>query len=66
MNHIDGHVHSVELGQTSHIEFPAIALVVSGGHTELLLAHTHNCYTLIGKTQDDAAARAFYKLPKIF
>ncbi|OGH79077.1 MAG: tRNA (adenosine(37)-N6)-threonylcarbamoyltransferase complex transferase subunit TsaD [Candidatus Magasanikbacteria bacterium RIFCSPHIGHO2_02_FULL_48_18] len=65
VNHIDGHVHSVELGQTSHIEFPAIALVVSGGHTELLLAHTHNCYTLIGKTQDDAAGEAFDKVAKL-
>lgn len=41
--------------------FPAIALIVSGGHTELILIKTHGSYKLLGRTRDDAAGEAFDK-----
>ncbi len=63
VNHIDGHLHSVELEQP--IQFPALALVVSGGHTELVLMRDHGDYTKIGKTRDDAVGECFDKCAKI-
>ncbi len=70
VNHIDGHVHSVEAQNPksevrSQIEFPALCLIVSGGHTELLLSSEHNMYSLIGKTRDDAAGECFDKVGKL-
>jgi len=64
-NHIDGHIHSVMLGKQTDIQFPAIALIVSGGHTELLLMKDHGNYELLGKTRDDAAGEAFDKVAKL-
>ncbi len=46
-------------------EFPALALIVSGGHTELVLMKKHIDYTIIGATRDDAAGEAFDKVAKI-
>lgn len=63
VNHIDGHLHSVELEQP--IQFPALALVVSGGHTELIFMRDHGDYTKIGKTRDDAIGECFDKCAKI-
>jgi N6-L-threonylcarbamoyladenine synthase len=63
VNHIDGHLHSVELEQP--IQFPALALVVSGGHTELILMRDHGDYTKIGKTRDDAVGECFDKCAKM-
>jgi len=63
VNHIDGHIHSVEID--SPITLPAVALTVSGGHTELILMHGHGDYELIGKTRDDAAGEAFDKIAKL-
>ncbi len=69
VNHIDGHVHSVEIphaeSKKQRIEFPALCLVVSGGHTELLFTREHGSYELIGKTMDDAAGEAFDKVGKL-
>ncbi len=64
INHIEGHIHSVLL-DNQKIEFPAIALIVSGGHTELILMKNHGQYELIGKTTDDAAGEAFDKVAKL-
>ena len=64
VNHIEGHIHSV-LAQNNKIEFPALCLVVSGGHTELIVMRDHGDYTKIGKTLDDAAGECFDKAAKL-
>ncbi len=97
VNHIDGHIHSVEVrpqqsdfrlqqstaevrkpksevnpwpksesrSLKSVIAFPALALVVSGGHTELALLKDHGDYQIIGRTNDDAAGECFDKVAKL-
>ena len=47
------------------IEFPAVALVVSGGHTELILVEEWGRYRTLGRTRDDAAGEAFDKVAKL-
>lgn len=65
-NHMDGHVHSVQIKPTiTPIQFPALALLVSGGHTELLLMHDHGHYEKLGTTRDDAAGECFDKVGKL-
>src|SRR5438045_2556320 len=63
VNHIEGHIHAVILG--SQVELPALALVVSGGHTHLFEVHPDFRYRLLGKTRDDAAGEAFDKVAKL-
>ncbi len=65
VNHIKGHVMSVLLNQESEILFPALCLIVSGGHSELLLMKDESTFELIGKTRDDAAGEAFDKVGKL-
>jgi N6-L-threonylcarbamoyladenine synthase len=65
VNHIDGHLHSVELTKTNQIKFPAIVLIVSGGHTELILMKDHGDYEMLGSTKDDAAGECFDKVAKL-
>jgi N6-L-threonylcarbamoyladenine synthase len=72
VNHLEGHVHAVLLEQrqsdNSDLEFPVLALVVSGGHTHLYLAELEKnlwTYTEIGHTRDDAAGEAFDKVAKL-
>lgn len=70
-NHIDGHVHSVEIKNhesrimNQEIGFPALCVIVSGGHTELLLARDHGVYEKLGATRDDAAGECFDKVAKL-
>ena len=65
-NHMDGHVHSVLLGkEKTEIKFPALCLLVSGGHTELLLMKDHGVYEKLGATRDDAAGECFDKVAKL-
>lgn len=65
-NHMDGHVHSVQIKpESTPIQFPALALLVSGGHTELLLMHDHGRYEKLGATRDDAAGECFDKVAKL-
>ena len=64
VNHLEGHIHSVEL-EKPIMEFPALALIVSGGHTEIVLMHDHGDYEILGKTKDDAAGECFDKVAKI-
>src|SRR5260370_6146859 len=59
VNHIEGHIHAV-ISQ-SQVELPALALVVSGGHTHLYEVREGFLYRLLGKTRDDAAGGAFDK-----
>ena len=51
--------------KNSNIEFPALALLISGGHTELVLAKKIGDYEIIGKTRDDAVGEAFDKIARI-
>ncbi|MDO8571576.1 MAG: tRNA (adenosine(37)-N6)-threonylcarbamoyltransferase complex transferase subunit TsaD [bacterium] len=64
VNHIEGHVYANFLSDPS-ISFPALVLIVSGGHTELVLMSGHGTYSIIGMTRDDAAGEAFDKVAKM-
>ena len=64
VNHVEGHIHSVLL-ENSAIQFPALALVVSGGHTHLFEVKAVGQYRLLGKTRDDAAGEAYDKVAKL-
>ena len=68
VNHIEGHIHAVIM-ETSRagtpVEYPALALVVSGGHTHLFEVRAGFHYRLLGKTRDDAAGEAFDKVAKL-
>lgn len=65
VNHIEGHIHAVVLEAGEAIEFPALALVVSGGHTHLFEVREGFTYRLLGKTRDDAAGEAYDKVAKL-
>lgn len=66
VNHLEGHLYSAFLtGPDVPIPFPHLSLIVSGGHTELVLARGHGDYTLIGHTLDDAAGEAFDKTARL-
>jgi N6-L-threonylcarbamoyladenine synthase len=64
VNHVEGHIHSVLL-EHQPIKFPALALVVSGGHTHLFEVPAIGKYRLVGKTRDDAAGEAYDKVAKL-
>ena len=64
VNHVEGHIHSVLL-ENPEIRFPALALVVSGGHTHLFEVTEPGHYRLLGKTRDDAAGEAYDKVAKL-
>lgn len=64
VNHLEGHVYANWLyGQKP--EFPLLCLIVSGGHSDLLLMRGHGDYVLLGHTRDDAAGEAFDKAARI-
>lgn len=74
VNHLEGHIHAVLLEErqngNSDLQFPVLALVVSGGHTHLYLAERRDedtgwTYRNIGHTRDDAAGEAFDKVAKL-
>ncbi|GAB5493781.1 MAG: tRNA (adenosine(37)-N6)-threonylcarbamoyltransferase complex transferase subunit TsaD [Phototrophicaceae bacterium] len=66
MNHLEGHIYSLWLTQPFHEpEFPVLVLIVSGGHTELLLMTGHGEYEHLGGTIDDAAGEAFDKVGRL-
>jgi N6-L-threonylcarbamoyladenine synthase len=64
VNHIEGHVYSVAFEFPSP-QYPALALVVSGGHTNLFLIPEPEKYKLLARTRDDAAGEAFDKVSKL-
>ena len=64
VNHIFGHVFANFL-EHKDIAFPFLALIVSGGHTELVIFSSSVEYTILGKTVDDAAGEAFDKIGKL-
>ena len=74
INHVEGHVYANFLTATSlpgyvlptvAPEFPMLALIVSGGHSQLVFFRDHFDYTLLGQTQDDAIGEAFDKVAKL-
>ena len=64
VNHIEGHIFSNWL-HGKKIDFPALILIVSGGHTELVLMKDYGKYKIIGQTLDDAAGECFDKTARI-
>jgi N6-L-threonylcarbamoyladenine synthase len=75
VNHMEGHIVSALLKKTDQInnnlleiqdiEFPAISLLISGGHTELVKIDSIGSYELVGQTRDDAVGEAFDKVARI-
>ncbi|MBX3082207.1 MAG: tRNA (adenosine(37)-N6)-threonylcarbamoyltransferase complex transferase subunit TsaD [Anaerolineae bacterium] len=66
INHIEGHIYSLWLIEDAPpIQFPVLVLVVSGGHSELLLMAGHGDYVMLGNTLDDAAGEAFDKVGRM-
>jgi N6-L-threonylcarbamoyladenine synthase len=72
VNHIEGHIYANWLTDAAasdplpaEPEFPLLCLVVSGGHTQLVLMEDHGRYTLLGQTVDDAAGEAFDKVGRL-
>jgi N6-L-threonylcarbamoyladenine synthase len=65
INHVEAHLYAALMSHPAPFVFPAIGVVLSGGHTELLMIHTIGKYELIGKTVDDAIGEAFDKVAKI-
>jgi N6-L-threonylcarbamoyladenine synthase len=74
VNHVEGHVYANFITGTSlpgyklpdeQPKFPLLALIVSGGHSQLVLFHGHFDYTLLGQTHDDAIGEAFDKVAKV-
>jgi N6-L-threonylcarbamoyladenine synthase len=66
INHLEGHVYSLWLTEPQKaVTFPVLVLIVSGGHTELLLMHDHGDYERLGGTLDDAAGEAFDKVGRV-
>jgi N6-L-threonylcarbamoyladenine synthase len=68
VNHLEGHIHAVVLEARmdgAEIEFPAVALIASGGHTHLFEVSGNFAYRLLGRTRDDAAGEAYDKVAKL-
>ena len=64
VNHLEAHIYANWLGEEEPC-FPLLCLIVSGGHTDLILMKDHGDYTLLGNTRDDAAGEAFDKAARI-
>lgn len=64
VNHIEGHVYSVAFGNPP-VEYPALALIVSGGHSNLFFVPEPGKYKVLARTRDDAAGEAFDKVAKM-
>lgn len=74
INHVEGHIYANFLTSTSLLgyqmrtvqpEFPMLGIIVSGGHSQIVLFRDHFDYTLLGQTQDDAIGEAFDKVAKM-
>src|SRR5438552_8257648 len=64
VNHIEGHIYSVCF-ENPPVEYPALALIVSGGHSNLFYVPAPGKYKVIARTRDDAAGEAFDKVAKM-
>jgi N6-L-threonylcarbamoyladenine synthase len=66
INHLEGHVYANWLEVSdAEPDFPLVALIVSGGHTDLVLNAAHGSYQRLGRTRDDAAGEAFDKVARL-
>ena len=63
VNHLSGHIYASQL--VKPLRFPLLALVVSGGHTELVYMKAEHDFEIIGETQDDAVGEAYDKVGRI-
>lgn len=63
VHHIAGHIYANNIEQT--LQFPLVALVVSGGHTELVVMKGHYQFEIIGETMDDAVGEAYDKVARV-
>lgn len=63
INHLAGHIYAAQL--VKPLQYPFMALVVSGGHTELVLVSAPNTFHLLGETRDDAAGEAYDKIGRV-
>ena len=64
VNHLEGHIYANWLGNDTP-RFPVVCLIVSGGHSDLVLMKGHGDYVVLGRTRDDAAGEAFDKAARI-
>jgi N6-L-threonylcarbamoyladenine synthase len=64
INHLEGHIYANWLTGIE-VNFPALCLIVSGGHSDLILMKKHADYTLLGRTRDDASGEAFDKVARV-
>lgn len=65
VNHLEGHVYAAWLDNDEAQDFPVLALIVSGGHSDVVLMHAHGRYERIGQTVDDAPGEAFDKVARL-
>jgi N6-L-threonylcarbamoyladenine synthase len=67
VNHMEGHfiLSLMDTGGLKSFEYPALALLISGGHTELVLSEQFGQYKRLGETRDDAAGEAFDKIARL-
>ena len=63
VDHLRGHIHAISL--TTTMKFPLLVLIVSGGHTELVLMSSKSDYELLGATKDDAVGEAYDKVARV-
>jgi len=64
VNHLEGHIYANWLGNSTPL-FPSVCLIVSGGHSDLVLMKGYGDYVVLGRTRDDAAGEAFDKAARI-
>ncbi len=65
VNHLEGHIYAAWLESDQPPRFPALALIVSGGHSDIVLMAAHGRYRRLGETVDDAAGEAFDKVARL-
>ena len=70
VNHLEAHIYANWLdssgsGETGRVKFPCLCLIVSGGHSDLILMKGHGQFEKVGRTRDDAAGEAFDKAARI-
>jgi N6-L-threonylcarbamoyladenine synthase len=65
VNHLEGHIYAAWLDADREPPFPLLALIVSGGHSDVVLMQGHGVYHRVGQTVDDAAGEAFDKVARL-
>jgi N6-L-threonylcarbamoyladenine synthase len=65
VNHLEGHIYAAWLDRDEPPQTPLLALIVSGGHTDIVLMEAHGRYRRLGETVDDAAGEAFDKVARL-